>query len=735
MSMIQFDYDSILSALRDNLTSIMEDANIARYSASQKILEAVAEELQSLAQYTEYLTRESKWSLCQNLSSIMTQATMFGYKVHRKTGAVGSLQVSASPTFSGSYPYPVTIPKFSQFSNGDLTFASSSEIILSATDKYVYVPIVQGAVNTYEETISTTDDTELTNYTVHIDGDSIEDTLYEVRVNGILFTEVENFAQFESQSFARTTAQNNASSSGSYFVLTNDSDMGGVTFTFGDGITATRLNRGDTIEITYLVTEGADGNVTSSETITKALSQGTSSRGDAVTLYCRNIDDTQKGVSFQVSGGGDAETIDEIRELAPSNFREGNSILTRSDYMTKVSEILSGTDNYITSVWGWEQEQESNNLPSSNGVSGFADTTYLENETNFYGSNRVHITGVYIDVNEHTATALTNEQENKIVTGLQDVKPLTDVIWFEEPLVTYFKARVRAFYDSSLYTEPSTVISDVNEALMNSYAFDTVNLTRYDNRKEEFGNNLYYSEYYALIHDLESVAYHNMYIRLFQYHTFSENSTTGTLRITGFDTGFNYIKPNSIYIYVRRHDSEAKSDWCLFAVDYCSTDTADSSTNGRFITVYQAMNDSTYSGRLTSESQDAIDHTTSVLFPELANVTVSTYTSATDYFNYVTGAFDPSLGDDFYVEFKNVNALEEDGTTTDVTGSDYDFRFEFLPEGDATDIVMTKRNMIMGISSTDISIIAYPIGTTPSADEAWADVWDGVGVDTDTDEE
>ena len=83
MPRIQYDYESVLARLENSLSTILKDADISGYSTSQRLLETVAEELNQLAAYTEYLTRESKWSLCQNLSSIMTMASLFGYPVHR----------------------------------------------------------------------------------------------------------------------------------------------------------------------------------------------------------------------------------------------------------------------------------------------------------------------------------------------------------------------------------------------------------------------------------------------------------------------------------------------------------------------------------------------------------------------------------------------------------------------------------------------------------------------------
>ena len=70
--MLQFDYESILSELKLNLSKKL-GGTITGGSAANRLLEVIAEELSQISRYAEYLTRESKWSLAQNSSSILTQ--------------------------------------------------------------------------------------------------------------------------------------------------------------------------------------------------------------------------------------------------------------------------------------------------------------------------------------------------------------------------------------------------------------------------------------------------------------------------------------------------------------------------------------------------------------------------------------------------------------------------------------------------------------------------------------
>jgi hypothetical protein len=141
--MIQFDYDSILLRLKNNLQSRLNNTGLLFYSSNQKLLEAIAEELSEEMKYDEYLTMESKWKLAQNRSSIMSQSDFFNYKPHRYIGSSGYISVSASSTFNGSYARSILIPKFTQFSAGDISFVSSASVNLLPSQTKVMVPVVR----------------------------------------------------------------------------------------------------------------------------------------------------------------------------------------------------------------------------------------------------------------------------------------------------------------------------------------------------------------------------------------------------------------------------------------------------------------------------------------------------------------------------------------------------------------------------------------------------------------
>lgn len=712
--MLQFDYESILNRLKSNLQTLMGDAGITGYSSSQKILESVAEELQRDALYTEYLTRESKWSLCQNTSSIMTALSMFGYKVHRKVGSKGTLSVKAvvkSGSTSGGGG-TVIVRNFDQFSNGTLKFcvfsstSNSGRTLSVGASDYTSVPIVQGSAVTYTEVVTVTDDSDLPNYAIHIDDDSIEDTAYSVLVNDVYWKETDSLAGYDGSGNGSLDTM---------YMLKNDSDFGGVIITFGDGVSSASVSMGDVIKIKYVRTDGADGNVYDTANVTKMVSVADLEGRTGIDIVCTNED--------EITGGDDYEDVDSIREKAPKTFMSGTDVVTVDDYQTYVSTLVPSS---LVSVWGWEQEQSDSGLPFSNYTESFHDTSYtIDTEGVLYGSNLVKVSGLTYDTTSNYATPFTNTMREKVATSLQSVKPVTDVVWFDDPLITYFKIRVRAFYDTSLYNDSSVVSAEVNDCLKNAYAFGIPVADRLSERKTmTFMNNLYYSEYYALIHDLGSVAYHQADIRMYQIHGFSGVTVGASSTEYGFSDLYTHhmnLRKGRIYMYVKENVSGSdRNVWSLVAVDNCDA----TSGYGKFVALSSSVKNSLiangYIDEATADSSLAL----------YGNFTITTHDISGEwYIDYVNGGFKSGINasqTDTNIYLGISWSGNENYTNADYT--DYQVKLEFVTENENPDIVMTKRNQIMAVDPSLIDVITYPIGYVPdetTEGKLWTGSWDG----------
>ena len=117
---------------------------------------------------------------------------------------------------------------------------------------------------------------------------------------------------------------------------------------FGDGIFGKQLQDGNVIEVTYITTNGSDGNGVSSFTFSGAIS------------YVRNSVEifVTSGISLLTSinpssGGESIESVDSIRKYAPQIYATQNRALSANDYEVLIpNKIYPETESI--SVFGGE---------------------------------------------------------------------------------------------------------------------------------------------------------------------------------------------------------------------------------------------------------------------------------------------------------------------------------------------------------------------------------------------
>ncbi len=497
--MIDFSYETILQRLKDNLSSKLDDSNILFYSTNQRILEAIAEELAEEMRYDEYLTRESKWNTAQNASSIMNQLDFFNYRAHLKIGATGNLKISTNSDLNGTYSYRVPIPKFTQFSNGTLNFCSIESTQLYSSDPFTFVSVAQGTRKTESFTISASN--ILANGAfVKVENENFENTYYEVKVNGLPWTEVDYFIEAES-------------SDASLYTTRVATDFSGMEFYFGNDLLSKAVKIGDIVSITYLETEGDQGEVLSTNNITRVSDTIYDSRGVSIDLYCSNVStSTDSGL---ITGGRDTETIESIKENAPYTFKIGSRVITRTDYLT----IINGANiPDKLEVWGELETNVNDNLPPG---------TFIP-----LSENVINVVALTISEETGTAEPLNQTQKNTIQEAVEPLKSLTDLVQFVEPKITYFDVYSGIRYKP---TDKSSaeVQQTVNENLEDAYSIQNTS----------FGQSLYFSQYYALINNSVGVEYHETEIILYQLETFSGES--GSTYVFELNLLHNDIRPTT----------------------------------------------------------------------------------------------------------------------------------------------------------------------------------------------
>jgi len=484
---VQFDYTSIKNRIKDRLRQTVEWQDILYYSVNERLIDMFANELEYSMRYDEFLTREAKWNLARNISSLLSQNEFFNYTPHRKQGAVGELKVSTSSTYAGTHPYNVNIPIYTSFSTDDgITFTSYEASVLGTSDNYIDVPIVQGIPKTktyvasgiiYEE--------------VRIDNTSIENNYYTILVNGEEYTELADIRLAEL-------------STSKVFTIKNLVDWSGVKITFGNDIFGRKLANGDTVTIQYIETLGDKGDVTSSDLITNVDDEITDGNNDIVTLYCTNVE--------AISGGTTYEDIESIRVKAPRHYTTRDRAISIPDYKSLLEEL-----SYVSkaAVWGETEYNEINGNPPG---------TYVPLQENVVNLSCLSTTGGNI----------TSAQQDLIRTELNLKKPPTDIIQFSDIDVIYVTFTVDAYISNRAYTE-NFVRSGIITGLS----------TRYDIHNMEFKEFIYQSDYICLIDQVEGVNHH--YTELSYYKTFDFASAYAAT----VDLGIEDITTGTVKVYVK----------------------------------------------------------------------------------------------------------------------------------------------------------------------------------------
>jgi hypothetical protein len=122
-----------------------------------------------------------------------------------------------------------------------------------------------------------------------------------------------------------------------------ENDQGLFEVYFGDGVVSAEPLDGDTITISYLVTNENHTDGSSSFTMTDSVGGNTD-----VTLITKT----------NSSGGKDKESIDSIKFAASKFYTSQNRLVTVDDYKSKLQTLYPGADSI--SVWGGEDNDHHN---------------------------------------------------------------------------------------------------------------------------------------------------------------------------------------------------------------------------------------------------------------------------------------------------------------------------------------------------------------------------------------
>ncbi|KKM77099.1 hypothetical protein LCGC14_1373470 [marine sediment metagenome] len=482
---MDFDVTSIKNRIIGYLQSTVSWATILLFGTNTRLIDAVTEEVHNLAKYDEYLTRETKWTLAQNKTSLIVQSDILRYKPHRKIGAIGTIKVSSSSTFDSIYALNIPVPKYTVFSNDDdIKVSTTIGENLLASESYRELAVVQGTPKT-ATFIANGDNYE----TFTISNDSFASAYYEIYVNDVLWTEVNDLRS--------------SSSIDTDYEFNNLLDFTGIKIKMGNDIFGKKLANGDVILIKYIETLGIEGNVLSTGIITTVESTITDIDDEKVELYCTN--------TVRIDGGLGVEALEDIRTDAPTIFQAGNRASAKEDY-----KIIAKQHEYVYKItcWGVYEYNLDNNLDL---------WTFLDNEENVVNLSAITSGGLN----------LTDAQKSVVITYLNNFKSPTDIVQFTDVEFIYMIFNVQTFV-----LDRSNPLSTVKAAILANL------LTEYDYTTMDFEINVYETNWKSFIEDIIGVDHHTSYIEIYGLYTF-ESAYQSSFALSLFPVTESTIK---IYI-------------------------------------------------------------------------------------------------------------------------------------------------------------------------------------------
>ena len=337
------DFTDIKVALKDYMRAQSEFTDYDfEGSALSNILDVLAYNTYYTAFNTNMVVNEMYLDSATLRDNVVSLAKQLGYTPKSITAPTASVDMAL--TFTGTSPSTVTIKAGSGFvTNYD---GSLFRFVLRVDNKvevannvatFSAIPIYEGS---YIST-ATTIDTSIKDQRFYLDNAGIDTTTVKVRV----------YKAINSTIFDDYTAANNILDIGAadkVFFLSEKEDERYELF-FGDGVLGKKLEDGNVVDISYIVTNGDVTNGAKTFTFNGVM-QDENNANVALPYTVTSLTTVSNA-----SGGAPIETIDRIKFNAPKYYGSQNRAVTGNDYKAIVRNLYPAVSDII--VFGGEEQE------------------------------------------------------------------------------------------------------------------------------------------------------------------------------------------------------------------------------------------------------------------------------------------------------------------------------------------------------------------------------------------
>jgi hypothetical protein len=448
LNYVNHDFDDIVADLENRLRATDAWKDTYESSTGQTMIQLFSYVAQMVLYYISRQAEECFWGTAQRKSSLVNMARLINYTPKRRISATGSLQF-AIPTASSNRIY-ISQYTEAQTSNA-VKFVTIRDTTIEPGQLNTTITAIQGELVELSFVGTGIADQELSVDDTYVENDDHDHiapfTSSRVIVDGVEWTKVTSFLSSDNTD--------------THFKIRAELDDT-LTILFGDDIQGKAPPNGSVILVKYIRSDGSAGNVYSTAQVT-TLNSAIYDELAAV------VSDVTVSNTTNMSGGDDAEDIEEIRDEAPDVFATGDRLVTRNDFL---AYIINYGSVAAVNVWGENEETP----------------------PNYDMFNTIRIAILLDDWNQADSTFKDTLANDIYLQSLLTVK-----YEFIDPTILNVVAEVEIYVNSGYSL--SQAQADVEEALADEFDLGVTT---------DLGQDKYHSTLVQKVNQLVSVSYHHM---------------------------------------------------------------------------------------------------------------------------------------------------------------------------------------------------------------------------------
>lgn len=335
ISLVSLDFDTLKSQLKTYLKSQSQFSDYDFDGSNMSVLLDILTYNSHLnAFYLNMVASEMFLDSAQLRNSVISIAKSLNYTPRSTKSARALLNLQFAQSGLQSFSIPEGTRFTGKNSRGSYQFVTSESMVLYPANGF----FTASNVEVYEGTLTT--DVFVVNYA--LEGQRFILTNEAIDTDSLVVIVSEDNGQTNTTYKKSEQIYNVSANTTAYFVQATEDTRYEVVF--GDGVLGKRPKDGSLVTCTYRNTNGSDGNEATNFILNDNLG--------SINGYGSAIIPTITVVSAGF-GGGEAETIEEIRYRAPRYYQTQERAITTNDFQTMVTQQFQ----YIKNVYVYGGEQ------------------------------------------------------------------------------------------------------------------------------------------------------------------------------------------------------------------------------------------------------------------------------------------------------------------------------------------------------------------------------------------